>query len=80
MVKLLLTGLAGDSGCQVAALALHGTLFDILKANELVFAPTLIDAKEVPDNVDVAIIEGGIRTEHEAEIAREIRKKSMVVT
>jgi len=79
MVKLLLTGLAGDSGCQVAALALHGTLLDILKANELVFAPTLIDAKEVPDNVDVAIIEGGIRTEHEADIAREIRKKSSIL-
>ena len=79
MVKLLLTGLSGDSGCQVAALALHGTLLDIIRANELVFAPTLIDAKEVPDGVDVAIIEGGIRTEHEAEVAREIRKKSNVL-
>ena len=79
MVKLLLTGLSGDSGCQVAALALHGTLLDIIRDNELVFAPTLIDAKEIPDGVDVAIIEGGIRTEHEAEIAREIRRKSSIL-
>jgi F420-non-reducing hydrogenase small subunit len=79
MVKLLLTGLSGDSGCQVAMLALHGTLLDIISANELVYAPTLIDAKEVPEGVDVAIIEGGIRTEHEAEMARDIRKKSSIV-
>jgi len=79
MVKLLLTGLSGDSGCQVAMLALHGTLLDIISANELVFAPTLIDVKEVPEGVDVAIIEGGIRTEHEAEMAREVRKKSSIV-
>ncbi|HUS78703.1 MAG TPA: F420-nonreducing hydrogenase [Patescibacteria group bacterium] len=79
MVKLLLAGLSGDSGCQVAALALHDKLLDIILANELVYAPTLIDAKVIPDDVDAAIIEGGIRTEHEKEIAEEIRRKSKAV-
>ncbi len=79
MVKLLIAGLAGDSGCQVAALALHETLLDIIQANELVYATTLIDAKEIPDEVDVAIIEGGIRIKHEEEMAKEIRKKSKIV-
>jgi len=79
MVKLLLAGLAGDSGCQVAMLALHETLLDIISANELVFAPTLIDAKEIPEGVDVAIVEGGIRDDHEEHIIREIREKSGVL-
>ncbi len=66
MVKLLLTGFSGDSGCQVDALGLHEKLLEIISANELVYAPTLVDAKEIPDEVDVSIIEGCIRTEHKA--------------
>ncbi|MBD3206495.1 F420-nonreducing hydrogenase [Candidatus Bathyarchaeota archaeon] len=79
MAKILLTGLAGDSGCQVASLGLHEALVDILAANEPVFAPTLIDAKEIPEEIDVAIVEGGIRNTHEEEIIKEIREKSKVL-
>jgi F420-non-reducing hydrogenase small subunit len=79
MVKILLAGLSGDTGCQVAALGLHDKLLDIISANELVYAPTLIDAKEIPNDVDVAIIEGGIRTQHEREVANKIRKNSKIV-
>ena len=79
MVKILLLGLSGDTGCQVAALGLHEKLLAILKANELVYAPTLIDAKEIPDGIDVAIIEGGIRTKHETKVAQKIREKSGAV-
>lgn len=79
MARILLIGLAGDSGCQVAALGLHEALVNILAANELVFAPTLIDAKDIPDNIDVSIVEGGIRNTHEAETIRDIREKSTYV-
>ena len=79
MARILLIGLAGDSGCQVAALGLHETLVDILVANEPIYAPTLLDAKDIPDNIDVAIVEGGIRNTHEEEIIKEIREKSSVV-
>ncbi len=79
MARILLTGLAGDSGCQVAALGLHQALVDIITANELIYAPTLIDVKEIPDNIDVAIVEGGIRNTHEEEIIKEIRQKSGAV-
>jgi F420-non-reducing hydrogenase small subunit len=79
MVKILLAGLAGDSGCQVAMLGLHKTLLDILSANELVFAPTLMDAKQIPDGVDVAIVEGGVRDDHEEHLVKEIREKSTVL-
>jgi F420-non-reducing hydrogenase small subunit len=79
LVKILLLGLSGDSGCQIAALGLHETLLGILKANELVYAPTLIDVKEIPDQIDVAILEGGIRTEHEVEVTKKVRERSSVL-
>ena len=79
MVKILLLGLSGDTGCQVAALGLHEKLLGILKANELVYAPTLIDAKEIPEGIDIAIIEGGVRTRHEIGVAEKIRRSSGVV-
>ena len=78
-MKILLAGLAGDSSCQIAMIALHETLLEIIPANELVFAHTLIDAKKIPDKVDVAIIKGGIRDDHEEKIIKEIRKKSSVL-
>ncbi len=79
MARILLIGLAGDSGCQVAALGLHEALIEILAANEPVYAPTLLDAKDIPDNIDVALVEGGIRNTHEEEIIKEIREKSSIV-
>ena len=79
MARILLIGLAGDSGCQVAALGLHEALVEILAANEPVYAPTLLDAKDIPDGIDVALVEGGIRNTHEEEIIKDIREKSKVV-
>ena len=79
MARILIIGLAGDSGCQVASLGLHEALMEILAANELVYAPTLLDAKVIPEDVDVALVEGGIRNTHEEEIVKEIRKKSKIV-
>ncbi len=76
MARILLMGLSGDTGCQVATVALHEKLVAILTANELVYAPTLIDVKDIPEKVDVAIIEGGVRTEHEVEVANLVRKRS----
>ena len=60
-------------------MGLHEVLLDILKANELVYAPTLMDAKEIPDKIDVAIIEGGVRTEHEVETTKKIRERSSIL-
>jgi F420-non-reducing hydrogenase small subunit len=79
MARILLIGLSGDSGCQVALIGLHEALVDILVANELVYAPTILDIKEIPDNIDVSIVEGGIRNTHEEEIIKEIREKSKIV-
>ena len=60
-------------------MGLHEALLGILKANELVYAPTLMDAKEIPEKIDVAIIEGGVRTEHEVETTKKIRERSNIL-
>lgn len=79
MAKILLLGLSGDTGCQIAAVGLHEKLLGLLQQNELVYAPTLMDVKEIPKQIDVALIEGGLRTEHEVEIIKEIRGNSGLV-
>jgi F420-non-reducing hydrogenase small subunit len=79
MARILLIGLSGDSGCQVASIGLHDALVDILAANEPVYAPTLLDVKEIPNNIDVSIVEGGVRNTHEEEVLKEIREKSKIV-
>src|SRR4030042_7075419 len=79
MARILLVGLAGDSGCQGASLGLHEALVEILAAREPASAPTRIDAKEIPADIDVALVEGGIRNTHEEEVIKEIREKSKVV-
>jgi F420-non-reducing hydrogenase small subunit len=79
LARILLVGLAGDSGCQIACLGLHETLVEILAANEPIYAPTLLDAKDIPENIDVALVEGGIRNTHEKEIIKDIREKSGIV-
>ena len=78
MARIAVVGLAGDSGCQIACVGLHEKLIDILTENELVYAPTLVDAKDFP-HADVSIIEGGIRTRHEEETAKRVRMRSKVV-
>ena len=78
-MKILLLGLSGDTGCQIATVGLHEKLLAILKSNELVYAPTLMDAKEIPEKIDVAIIEGGVRTENEVEITKKIRERSGIL-
>ena len=79
MAKILLLGLSGDTGCQIATVGLYEKLLAILKSNELVYAPTLMDAKEIPEKIDVAIIEGGVRTEHEVEVTKKIRERSGIL-
>jgi F420-non-reducing hydrogenase small subunit len=54
-------------------------LLDILLGElEVIYSPTFMDLKEVP-KVDVAIVEGGVRTEEDEQVIREVRAKSDVL-
>ncbi len=63
----------------MAFLDLHDKLLEILPNIEIVYAPILADIKEIPDGIDVFLVEGGIRNEHEEHLLHEIREKSKKV-
>jgi F420-non-reducing hydrogenase small subunit len=51
-------------------------LIEILAEDfDIVYSPTFIDLKEIP-NVDLAIVEGGVRTKDDETLIREVRAKS----
>ena len=45
---------------------------------QIVYAPTFMDAREIPQ-VDISIVEGGVRTNEEETLIREIRAKSDIL-
>jgi F420-non-reducing hydrogenase small subunit len=54
-------------------------LLEILSGDfEIVYSPTFVDLREIP-KVDLAIVEGGVRTEDDEELIREVRAKSRIL-
>ena len=54
-------------------------LIEILAGDfDIVYSPTFIDLKEVP-NVDLAIVEGGVRTKDDETLIREVRAKCRIL-
>lgn len=76
MVKIALEWLASCSGCEISVLDLHEGIIELLKEAEIVYAPVLMDTKEVPDDIDIAIVSGSVRNEENRERLEELRKKS----
>ncbi|WP_456482495.1 NADH-quinone oxidoreductase subunit B family protein [Methanopyrus sp.] len=79
MVKIATTWLCCCSGCHISMLDLHERLLDLLGDAELVHCPVLMDVKEIPEDVDVVLIEGGIRNEENVEVAEEFRERAEIV-
>lgn len=54
-------------------------MIDVLSEDfEIVYSPTFIDLKEIP-NVDLAIVEGGVRTKEDERLVREVRAKCRIL-
>ena len=70
--------LGGCSGCHMSFLDMDEFLVELNQLVRVVYGP-LVDAKEIPDDVDVFLLEGAIANEDNLEIAREARAKSKVV-
>jgi F420-non-reducing hydrogenase small subunit len=69
--------LGGCSGCHLSIADFHESLLDVLDLAEFQFSPVLMDTKydEIPE-MDVVIIEGGIRNEENRELAEILREKA----
>ncbi len=72
-------------GCEEAVVDLHEGILDVVKAVEIVFWPVAMDFKYTdiearPDkSIDVAFLNGSIRTSEQDHIAHLFRRKSKVV-
>lgn len=70
--------LDGCSGCHMSLLDMDERLIALAEKIDLVYSP-IVDYKEFPDNVDVALVEGAVNNTGEVEKIRHIRKLSRVL-
>lgn len=77
-VRLATAWLGGCSGCHMSLLDLGEELVSLTDRLDLVYGP-LVDAKEFPEGVDVALIEGAVTNMENLELLQEARAKSRVL-
>ena len=78
-MKVSIVSLTCCAGCVSSFLNAGDALLDVLSEDfDIVYSPTFIDLKEVPE-VDLAIVEGGIRTEEDEKLIKEVRAKSRIL-
>lgn len=76
--RLATVWLSGCSGCHMSLLNLHGLLLELLSRHDLVYSP-LLDIKEYPRHVDIALIEGAVANRDNLALAEKIRERTGVV-
>ncbi len=77
-LRIATTWLGGCSGCHMSFLDLDEVLIDLADKIEVVYSP-IVDAKEYPENVDVALIEGAVCNEEHVDAMHKIRLRTKVV-
>jgi NAD-reducing hydrogenase small subunit len=70
--------LDGCSGCHMSLFDMDELLLDLADKIELVYSP-LVDTKEFPESVDVAILEGAVGNEDNLHILRTVRERSKLL-
>lgn len=78
-MKVSIVSLTCCAGCVSSLLNAGDALLEILSGDfEIVYSPTFIDFKEIPE-VDLAVVEGGVRTQEDENLIREVRAKSKIL-
>lgn len=72
-ITLATAWLDGCSGCHMSFLDMDERLVDLAQHVEILYSP-LVDAKELPEQVDVGILEGSISSDEDREKARAFRR------
>jgi len=70
--------LDGCSGCHMSLLDMDERLILLADKIDLVYSP-LVDAKQIPENVDVALVEGSISSVEDLHKIRLMRKNSKIL-
>ena len=75
MTKINIVSLTCCAGCVSSRVNAGEKLYDLLQRGvEVVYSPTFVDTKEI-QKVDVAIVEGGVKTDEDETLLREVRAK-----
>jgi len=70
--------LDGCSGCHMSLLDMDERLIALAEKIDLVYSP-IVDAKEFPENVDVAFVEGAVNNIEDVERIRCIRERTKIL-
>lgn len=70
--------LDGCSGCHMSLIDMDERLLELAQHIDVVYSP-LVDRKDYPDHVDVAIVEGAISSTEDLEKIKKIRAHSTVL-
>jgi NAD-reducing hydrogenase small subunit len=71
-LKLATVWLDGCSGCHMSFLDMDERLLELAEWVDIVYSP-LVDAKEYPDNVDIALVEGAVSSDADEEKIKKVR-------
>ncbi len=77
-VRVATAWLDGCSGCHMSLLDMDETILAVAKRADVVYGP-LVDAQEVPKQVDVALIEGAVSSQDDLEKVRTLRARAKLV-
>src|SRR4051794_20550642 len=77
-IRVATVWLDGCSGCHMSFLDMDERLIELAEKIELVYSP-LVDAKEYPADVDVALVEGAISSEEDLHKIRVIRENTKIL-
>jgi NAD-reducing hydrogenase small subunit len=72
-VTLATAWLDGCSGCHMSFLDMDQRLVELARLVDIVYSP-LVDAKELPERVDVGILEGSVSSDEDLEKALAFRR------
>jgi NAD-reducing hydrogenase small subunit len=77
-LKLATVWLDGCSGCHMSFLDMDERLLELAELVEVVYSP-LVDAKEFPNDVDIALVEGAVASVDDEKKIRKIRSHTKLL-
>ncbi|MGO9418251.1 NADP oxidoreductase [Roseiarcus sp.] len=76
--RVATTWLDGCSGCHMSLLDIDEAIVAVAHQADVVYGP-LVDAQEVPPDIDVAIVEGAVSSEDDLRKIRAIRRNARIL-
>lgn len=73
--KIATVWLDGCSGCHMSILDMDAAVIDLSRKVDLVYGP-LVDAQEVPDDIDVTLVEGAVSSSDDLARVQQLRNRT----